>query len=267
MLNRKNVAVGLLAWVSLFALAGRSFAESAPLQSLVWKGHTWKVTNGRMAGVSPGSGSNVFVDSNGYLHLKISRQGSGWTAAELFTTDNLGFGTYQWQIEGAIDAMDPTTVLGLFPYGPTAGIGADGENELDIEFSKWNNTVPTNADFTYYPPTGHGKNDRSGTAIVSCNDNFSFSLSGGTLTTARTVWRPGSVLGIVMLGLQPLGLSSHLLYTRTYAPPDPASRIPQVPLPLGINFWSFRAHPARDQEVVIRDFRYVPLAVRPSGHS
>ncbi|HVX96889.1 MAG TPA: EamA family transporter, partial [Polyangia bacterium] len=28
-------------------------------------------------------------------------------------------------------------VVGLFPYGPAAGIGADGTNEIDIEYSRW----------------------------------------------------------------------------------------------------------------------------------
>lgn len=233
-------------------------STSSPIQSLVWKGHTWKVTNGPMAGVSPGSGNNVFVDSNGFLHLKISHHGSAWTAAELYTVDALGFGTYQWQIEGALDSMDPSTVLGLFPYGPEGGIGADGENELDIEFSKWNNTVPTNADFTYYPPTGQGKSDGHGGRVASDEDNFSFSLSGGTLTTARTVWSSTSVVGTVMSGLQPPESSSQVLHTHTYAPADPTAHIPQVAVPLGINLWSFQANPAQDQEIIIRDFRYIP---------
>ncbi len=247
------------------AAATPSTSTSSPVQSVIWKGHTWKVTNGAMAGVSPGSGNNVFIDANGFLHLKISHHGSSWTAAELFTTDKMGFGTYQWQIEGAIDSMDPTTVLGFFPYGPAAGIGADGENELDIEFSKWNNTVPTNADFNYYPPTGYGKKDRGGEAISADQENFSFSLTGRTLTTARTIWSPTKVVGIVMLGLQPLHSLSNVLHTHTYAPANPAAHIPQSALPLGINFWSFQANPSLDQEIVIRDFLYVPQRQRSAA--
>lgn len=235
-----------------------SASASAPITSIVWKKHTWKVTNGRMAGISPGSGRNVFIDANGYLHLKISHIGTVWTAAELFTSDILGFGTYQWQIEGAVDSLDPSTVLGLFPYGPTAGIGNDGENELDIEFSKWDNAAPTNADFTYYPPGGYGTKNSSGDAKASNEDDFSFSLAGKTLLTARTVWSSDSVLSTVMAGLQPLGTSSQVLHTHVYAPANPRTHIPQVPVPLGINFWSFRVHPARDQEVIIRDFQFIP---------
>lgn len=243
---------------ALLSAAGCGSAVAAPIQALVWKGHTWKVTNGPMAGISPGSGGNVFVDARGYLHLKIAHKGSSWTCAELYTADRLGFGTYQWQIEGAIDAMDPTTVLGLFPYGPAAGVGRDGENEIDVEFARWNGTIRANADFTYYPATGHGKKDIGGSPIASDTDSFSFRLSGKTFTTARTVWGQRSVTSTLMLGLRPLGSTSRGLHSHTYAPADFRTRIPQVAVPLGINFWSFQVHPARDQEVIIRDFRHVP---------
>ncbi len=54
--------------------------------------------------------------------------------------------------------MDQTTVLGLFTYGPTHHIGADAENEIDIEFSQWNKTCHgCDADFTVYPSTGNRK--------------------------------------------------------------------------------------------------------------
>ena len=145
-----------------------------------------------------------------------------------------------------------------YKLGLASRMGADGENELDIEFSQWDGTVPTNADFTYYPPTGYGRNDSSGTPIAADEDDFSFSLFGETLTTARTVWSSAQVVGTVMRGLQPLSSSSDVLHTHTYAPPDPAAHIPQVPVPLGINFWSFQAVPAHNQEVIIRDFQYLP---------
>ena len=232
--------------------------SSPPRQTLVWKGHVWKVTNGGMAGTVPGSGGNVFVDAKGYLHLKIARRGNEWTAAELFTTDKMGFGTYQWQIEGAIDAMAPTTVLGLFPYGPAAAVGVDGENELDIEFSQWNHTVPTNAGFTFYPPTSHRKVDAHGDAVATDNENFSFTLPDEKRTTARLIWRSNEVVGAVLPGLQPLSASVRVFHTHTYAPANPGAFLPQTALPVGINFWCFQAKPSREQEVVIRDFQYVP---------
>ncbi len=80
-----------------------------------------------------GNPHNVSIDANGYLHLRIMNFAGRWTASELFTVDNIGFGTYQWVVQGDIWNMDPVTVLGLFPYGPANGIGV-----TDRTRSTWN---------------------------------------------------------------------------------------------------------------------------------
>ena len=228
---------------------------SAPASpTLSWKGHTWKVTNGGMAGVAKGNPANVSIDSHGYVHLRIVKRDDTYTASEIFSTDLMGYGTYQWWIQGSIDNMDKSTVLGLFPYGPVHHIGKDAENELDIEFSKWNNTLckgACNADFTFYPATGN-------ISLGPTERDFEINLNGGTLTTARLVWTPTSVTGTIMSGLQPIGTTANVLKTWTFAPPDPKARIPQQPMPTGMNLWCFKVLPASDQEVILQDFQFVP---------
>lgn len=220
---------------------------------LQWMGRKWILTDGGMAGVVKGNPANISVDANGYLRMRIVNSGGIFTASELFTADNLGFGTYQWQIEGPVDKMDRTTVLGLFNYGAKAGIGVDGEDEIDIEFSRWNNSCHgCNADFTFYPTTGNK-------SLGPKEDNFFYDPNGSTLTTARFEWSSTRIVATIMSGLQPVGVTANVLQTIDFAPPDYAQRIPQVPLPLGINLWCFRETPAADQEVVIRNFQFVPL--------
>ena len=229
--------------------------NQAATSSLSWKGLTWSVTSGGMAGVASGNPSNVSVDSNGYLHLRITKSGNTWTAAELFTTSPLGFGTYNWEIEGPVDRMDPNVVLGLFPYGPAAGIGADGTNELDQEFSFWGFPSGTNFGWTFYPASGNtiGEND------------FKFSLNGGTAVTSRMVWSSTSVVGSLLTGFQPVGSNTGLVKSWTYAPSNPTTNIPQKALPLGMNLWCFDKTPANGQnvEIVLRDFQYVPQGSTP----
>src|SRR6185369_4131732 len=179
----------------------------ASAAALAWKGYSWSVTNGGMAGVAAGSADNVSVDANGYLHLKIQKNGDTWTAAEIFTTTRLGFGTYQWQIDGAIDTLDKNVVLGLFPYGPADGIGADGTNEIDIEYSRWGQANGPNGDFTVYPATG--------TTIGELS--YSFSLSGRT-STSRLVWSSTGVTESLFDGLEPLTTASAPLKTWSYMP-------------------------------------------------
>ena len=222
--------------------------------TISWAGHTWKVTNGGMAGVAKGNPANVSIDSHGYVHLRIVKRDGVYTAAEMFSTDLMGYGTYQWWIQGKIDDMDKATVLGLFPYGPVRHIGKDAEDELDIEFSKWNNTLckgACNADFTFYPATGEIK-------LGPTERDFEINLKGGKLTTARLVWTPTSVTGTIMSGLQPIGTTANVLKTWTFTPTDPKARIPQQPMPTGMNLWSFKVLPTSDQEVVLRDFQFVP---------
>ena len=164
----------------------------------------------------------------------------------------MGFGTYQWAIEGSIYEMDPTTVLGLFTYGPTQHIGTDAENEIDIEFSQWNNTCKgCNADFTVYPSTGN----RKPKGISAWEDNFR--VSGENLTTARVEWSSDHIVFTLMRGVQPIGTVAEVIKTETYS--STAINIPQVASPVGINLWCFKKTPAKDQAVVIRDFQFVTL--------
>ena len=224
-------------------------AEAA---TLTWKGHPWQVTSGGMAGVCQGDPKNVTVDANGYLHLRISDGTTGWTASELFTTDRLGFGTYQWQVDGPIDGYDKNVVLGLFPYGPAAGIGADGTNEIDIEYSRWGQASGPNGDWTDYPA--------SGTTIGELS--YSFSLAPATLSTSRFVWSAASIASALLTGLQPVDGTTGLLKSWTYAPANPTVNVPQQALPLGMNLWCFDSPPSDGNpvEIVIRDFAFVPAS-------
>ena len=242
--------------VSVACLLGASGAQAATLE---WKGHTWQVTAGGMAGVCAGSPANVSIDTDGYLHLSIRKSGDSWTAAELFTTDKLGFGTYQWHIDGPIDTYDKNVVLGLFPYGPAAGIGDDGTNEIDIEYSRWGVANGDNGDFTNYPA--------SGTTVGELS--YTFSLDGSTLSTSRFTWTSSSITSSLLGGLVPVEGDDALIKRFTYAPSNSPQNIPQQALPLGMNLWCFAAPPSDEQpvEIVIRDFTFVPEGRGGAGGS
>src|SRR5436190_239025 len=240
-----SVAIGLVA-----AVAGALASGDAEAATINWKGHTWQVTSGGMAGVCQGSPANVTIDANGYLHFRISNNGGTWTASEIFTTEKLGFGTYQWQVDGPIDTYDKNVVLGLFPYGPAAGIGGDGTNEIDIEYSRWGQANGPNGDWTDYPA--------SGTTIGELA--YTFTLGGGTLSTSRFHWSSTSIANSLLGGLQPVDGTTGLIKSWTYAPQNPTTNIPQQALPLGMNLWCFSGPPTdgKDVEIVIRDFQFVP---------
>jgi hypothetical protein len=245
--------VGLVLVAVLISSRTDTQRTSHSTTQLNWMGHAWTLTNGGMAGVARGRPSNVYLDPSGYLHLTVTKKGRTVTAGELFSNDKMGFGTYQWVVQGPVDNMDPHTVLGLFPYGPEDGVGRDGENEIDIEFSKWGNTLcggACNADFTVYPSTG---NFHAG----STEDDFNMNLNGGDVVTARMTWSSTSITETVMSGSQALGTTQDVLHTWTFAPSDNLVRIPQQPVPIGMNLWCFKKKAASGQSVVVRSFQYL----------
>lgn len=226
-------------------------AYSTPAEALTWAGHDWTVSSGGMAGNVPASASNVTVDSNGYLHLKLTNTGSGWMGAELFSNDNMGFGTYQWQIEGPVDNLDKNVVLGLFPYGPVAGIGADGTNEIDIEYSRWGNSSWPIGNYTVYPPT-------SGNPVGE--KTFDFNLSAPA-STSTFVWSSTKIDFQLQDGFKAIGDNSDILESWTYDPSNPTDNIPQQALPLGMNLWiNSGSGPSDGQpvDIVIRSFKMLP---------
>ena len=228
-----------------------SLPQLTQAQTIHWSGREWKVTSGGMAGVAKGDAANVSIDAKGYLHLSIVQREGKWTASEVFTLDRFGFGTYQWIVEGNVYNMDPTTVLGLFPYGPAHRIGVNAENEIDIEFSQWNNTCHgCNADFTVYPATGH----RRPKGKSAWEDNFR--VAGGNFTTARMEWFRDHIVFTLMNGMQPIGKTGEVIKTETYS--SNPSDIPHEPMPVGINLWCFEKTPVKDQEVIIRSFEFEP---------
>ena len=185
-----------------------------------------------------------------------SNDGGTWSASELFTNDRLGFGTYQWQVEGPIDTYDKNVVLGLFPYGPQANIGSDGTNEIDIEYSRWGQANGANGDFTDYPATGSTIGEQS----------FTFSLTGLT-STSRFVWSSTHITDFLFDGLEPLASSADPLKTWNYAPAEPTTNVPQMALPLGMNLWCFEAPPSDGNpvEIVIHSFEFVAEGAAGAG--
>jgi len=213
----------LAAKVSRIVVASAKTAFALPAHAAIqWKGFSWNVTNGGMAGVADGDPANVTIDASGRLHLNVQKRGDAWTAAEVFTIQKLGFGTYQWHIEGPVDTFDKQIVLGLFPYGPAAGIGGDGTNEIDIEWARWGYADGTNVGFTNYPASGTTKGSKS----------YKLSLGGSTASTARFPWTSQYIESAVLQGHQALTSEQGLLAKWKYEPENPQTNVPQQAMPL-----------------------------------
>lgn len=216
---------------------GRKPATEATYIS--FSGYTWEVRNeSGTSGPGPNywssASSNVWVDSDGHLHLKIRKDAATgrWLCAEVTTTQSFGYGTYVWKVEGAVDKLDRNIVLGLFNYKS----GDDGHHEVDIEFARWGNNAWPNYNYTVYPATGSG----------NVSQTYELALNG-TYTSYKFTRTATSVAY--------KGYHGHnLIEANAFFPwATPAGyNVSTLSLPVHMNLWLFQGSaPSNNQEVEI----------------
>ena len=137
-----RTAAGMLV-VATVALAGSGSAADASRRvsprTVEFSGYQWQVKSSN-EGVGPGpnyfsdSTDNVWVDSRGRLHLKLTYSNGRWYCAEVINTQSLGLGRYSFQLGSPVSDLDPNVVLGLFTWSDDP---AYNNREIDIEFSRW----------------------------------------------------------------------------------------------------------------------------------
>ncbi|MFN0201209.1 MAG: hypothetical protein ACKVTZ_06800 [Bacteroidia bacterium] len=117
----------------------------APIDSgdIFFSGYGWRIkASGFPVGPGPnffsGSDKNVWIDANGYLHLKITKEGTQWRSAEVISTANMGYGTYVFTLANDVSKLNEKAVLGLFTWDDST-FYEQANSEIDIEFSRWNN--------------------------------------------------------------------------------------------------------------------------------
>ena len=223
---------------------------SSQAKTIRFSGYHWTVKSG--SDESPGPNNwdenNVWVDQGGYLHLKLTKRGSQWYCSEVYTTDRLGFGRYQFWVIGRVDRLDPNVVFGLFNY-PTPDVGPDGTHEIDIEFAKWGRPKAKIGNYTVFPTRKE---------LRPANHRFPVDLNGDH-TTHRFIWNSASVSFQSLHGHH--DDNSSQFENWVYQPPDLAGYISQKPMPVRINLWLFKGQPPGDGhqvELIVRSFKFTP---------
>jgi hypothetical protein len=223
---------------------------AAKKSTIKFSGYTWQVRESGDNKLGPGpnlwKGGNVFVDAKGYLHLKLTKVGNNWYSAEVTSDKSFGYGTYQWQVEGRIDTLDKNVVLGLFNYS-----GVDGNDEMDIEISRWGKATTNNTSYTMYPAQPLPPK-------AEWNRTFNTVLTDGENTTQRFT-RNGdkSVFFQELSGFHNdnTGLIDSVTCT------SPPNSISALAMPVHMNLWLFDApSPSNNAEVeiIIHSFKFTP---------
>ncbi|MGD0817937.1 MAG: hypothetical protein ABR986_05990 [Methanomassiliicoccales archaeon] len=110
------------------------------MDTISFAGRTWNVSS--YEGFS-NDARQIWVDTNGWLHLKLSQDTGSWKNVEVVSRDVLGYGTYTWVAQG-VHAIDKNVVLGMFPY-------LDNNHEMDIEQAQWGNNGSETFNFSVQP--------------------------------------------------------------------------------------------------------------------
>lgn len=241
----------VLRWIAtaLVGAAGLMTASYAEAKTLLFSGMTWTVRPNGQGGPRNNNWceANAFVDANGELHLRITKmKGNKWCAAEIVSDTRLGYGTYQFQLRSRVDLLDRNVVLGLFNY-PTADVGPDGTNEIDIEFAQWGDARADMLNYTAWPVQQ---------SLGPWGNTFPLALNGD-LSTHRFIWQP--------MYIRYQSTHGHYDDNRypiadwSFAPADYSKRIAQAAMPVHMNLWLYAVPSDRKPvEVIISRFTYTP---------
>lgn len=235
----KGLLVFLLCSVGVVLFAQDS--ASADTGTIQFSGYTWDVkdSGGEVVGPGPNrfSSKGVWVDKQGRLHLRLFRENGTWKSAEVSLRQPLGYGTYQFDLEGRYDRWDPAVVLGMFTYD----LEDPSAREIDIELSRWNQPKGRTTWYTLQPYDIKGN-----------QAGFTSPLSG-SYTRHRFQWTP--------LSLQ---FSSYHGHSSRFPMSKWAYPNPFVPRPgretVRINLWRFQQGViTRPHEVIIHRFTFTPI--------
>ncbi|HKI69443.1 MAG TPA: glycoside hydrolase family 16 protein, partial [Verrucomicrobiae bacterium] len=126
-----------------------------------FSGYDWWVkTSAGTNRVGPGpnhfsdSTDNVWTDSQGWLHLRITHRSNEWQCAEIVSARTFGYGSYRFELGSRVDNLDTNIVLGMFTWSDDP---AYAYREIDVECARGFTTDTNNSQFTVQPYnlTGH----------------------------------------------------------------------------------------------------------------
>ena len=118
------------------------YTPVTPTGDLQFSGISWRVKTSGVNKQGPGpnyfsdSVKNVFVDNQGNLHLKITKDGNRWSCAEVISIPSYGYGTYVFSVQSNVADIDKNVVVGFFTWD-SAAFFTQANSEVDVEFAKW----------------------------------------------------------------------------------------------------------------------------------
>ncbi|MBK7174347.1 MAG: T9SS type A sorting domain-containing protein [Bacteroidales bacterium] len=211
-----------------------------------FSGISWNVRNGT-GGPGPNLWSddpaNVWVDTLGYLHMKIRKENDQWFCSEIYSQKSFGYGDYTFELLSDPEVYDPRIVAGLFTY-------EDDSREIDIEFARWGNVSGLTSWYTVQP------------APYTSENQFGFRMGlQGSPSSHSFRWTADSIFfrsaKPFTFTLPPLDSTiAEWTYDGPHIPPVGNER-------LHLNFWLFQGQPPLDgneAELIIKSVKVHSIA-------
>jgi hypothetical protein len=182
---------------NVLAVAVVSGAAQPPSPVIQFSGYKWRLRDapsGR-GGRNIYTPSNIQVDENGAMHLRISRADPDWSCAETSLVRNLGYGTYEFVVRG-LERLQPAAVFSMFTFDYASG--SQHNREMNIEISRWGSSTKKNAQYVvqpYYAPANvHRFNVPPGVLTFSLEwqrDRAAFRTRRGSATLEEHIFTAG----------------------------------------------------------------------------
>jgi len=245
--GRFTIFTGALAILVMLSGCYPSSRIEGGLKTIQFSGYEWIVKSSTER-VGPGpnlfSEENVWVDEQGYLHLKVSYQNERWSCAEVISRRRFGYGTYVFKLVSRVDHLDPNIVAGFFTWHPGRTLH---NREVDIEFSRWGKSDGPNGVYVVQPADHPGH-------------KHPFYFSQPDVNTTHVIrWSRREISFSTHEGYSTGITSSPALHAWTYRGAfKPRARNVQA----RINLWLFGGRKPvfpHETELVIREFSYIPL--------
>jgi hypothetical protein len=121
------------------------------IQTLKFSGYEWNIRHiarerfGSMLYYEP---ANAWTDSNGFLHLRVTRKSEGWLCSSVALSRSLGYGTYTFTVQD-VSHLEPAAALSLFTFDEQNG--EQHHREMDIELSQWGDPKNKSGDYVVQP--------------------------------------------------------------------------------------------------------------------
>ena len=229
---------------------------SSGVRFLSFSGYNWWVkTSAGVVGPGPNyfsdSTNNVWTDTNGWLHLRITNRSNAWQCAEIISARTFGYGNYRFELNSVADNLDPNVTLGLFTWSDDP---AFTDREIDVECGRWQNAADTNnAQFVVQPFDG-------------ANHLVRYRVPSGLAdSTHLFVWESNRVSFQSQSNAYSV-VATNLISSSVFTD---ATAVPQTgDENVHLNLWLVQGTaPVNNSEVevVIKNFNFVPLGTAPPG--